>query len=425
MRLSLIFLMLILLPVATGLHAWLFCRDNLPALTQEAVRRLKDAGVKNPVVGIRFFDIDISGEADDPASVQKAEAAIRTLGPLRLLPGAARLHVNARLKALLEGNTLRITGWLPAEDDQMENVRRVVAELRPDLTIDTTGLGTAAEVSWPEGLKPPLTASSPLLKPIVDKLRVPAELHVKAREEVISLAGLLPAEELKEELVAALAEVAGARVVDPSALKASTHVMPAAFAKADALAAFLRSFFKAALPRSFDIDATGIPHLEGLATRQMESEWLALLRPITGGAKVDAKLTLVPSDLHAPGYQTRSVLPTALLESVREALRQTCVTFEPGSTRLTPEEQTKLAALAPLLLAAGPSLGLMIGAHPDPAGPTGTEKTVGKARAEAVLSFLIEQGVPSADISAVVFDAVPVGSSFAPASPRCVEILIK
>lgn len=425
MRVSLIFFMLILLPVATGVHAWLFCRDNLPALTQEAVRRLKDAGVRDPIVDIEFFDIAVRGDADDPVQYQKALASIRNMSPLRLKPEAVRIHVKARLKAVLDGDTLRISGWLPEEGGETEKIRHLVAELRPDLKIDTQGLRQAPEVTWPEGLKPPLTASSPLLKPILERLRVPAELHVRAKDDAITLAGLLPAAGLKEELVAALTEVAGARVVDPSALKASSHVMAAAFAKPEALAAFLRSFFKGAPPRSFDIDASGVPHLEGLATRQSESEWLALLRPLTGGARVHARLTLVPSELHAPGYKPRSVLPSASLESVRAALHQTCVSFEAGVTRLTPEEQTKLAALSSLLLSAGPSLGLVIGAHPDPGAPTGVEQSVGKARAEAVLSFLIEQGVPSTDISAVVFDPVPVGSPFAPSTPRCVEILIK
>lgn len=424
MRLSLIFLMLILLPVATGVHAWLFCRDDLPGLTQEALRRLQDAGVRHPEVDIRFFDIAVRGEAEDPAALQRALTAVRALGPLRLQPGAAQLQVVARLRAVLEGGTLRISGWLP-EEEKPEDVRRLVAELRPDLILETSGLQTAPEVVWPEGFKPPLAASSPLLKPLLEKLRVPAEIHVSAREDAIVLTGLLPAEELKAEVVAALAEVAGARVVDPSTLKASSHVLPAPFAKPEALAAFLRSFFKGPAPRSCDIDAQGIPHLKGMATRQMESEWLRLLRPLTGGARVEAELTLVPSELHMPGYQTQSQLPADMLKSVREALKFACITFETGATRLSPEEQTKLASLAPVLLTAGPALGLVIGAHPDPAGPAATEKAVGKARSEAVLSFLVEQGVPSADIRAVVFDPVPAGSPLVPSIPRCVEILIK
>jgi hypothetical protein len=220
-------------------------------------------------------------------------------------------------------------------------------------------------------------------------------------------------------------DVEGARVVDPSALKASPHVLPAAFAKPDLLTAFVKSFFSVPPPRSFDIQSDGIPHLEGVATRQMESTWLTLLRPVTGAAKVDAHFTLVPSIYHFPGYRVQSKLPPEAIAPLREALRGCVIVFDAGSGRIPPAEQTKLATLAPTLLAAGPALGLVIGAHPDPAGPEKVEKDIGMARAEAVLSFLVEQGVPAAEIRAVVFDSVPAGSPSAPATPRCVELLIK
>ncbi|WP_395751167.1 OmpA family protein [Prosthecobacter sp.] len=416
--------MLILLPVATGVHAWLFCRENLPVLTQEALVRLKAAGVRNPVVEIRFFDIAVTGEAPDPAAREKALASIRSLGPLRLLPAAERVHVLASLTAQLDGSRLRLSGWFP-EGDEVRNVQSLLADLRPDLVIDAADLRTAAVVRWQEGIKPPLTASSALLKPIIDTLRVPAELHISARADAIVLSGMLPDTKLKGELVAALAEVAGARVVDPAALKASPHVLTAAFAKPELLAAFVRSFFSVPPPRSFDIQSDGIPHLKGVATRQMESAWLALLRPVTGAAKVDAQFTLVPSLYHFPEYQIQSRLMPETIDSLREALRGFVINFDAGSAQIPPVEQTKLATLAPTLLAAGPALGLVIGAHPDPAGPDSLEKHIGKARADAVLSFLVEQGVPAADISAVVFDPVPAGSPSAPASPRSVELIIK
>ncbi|WP_395747073.1 OmpA family protein [Prosthecobacter sp.] len=424
MRLSLCFFMLILLPVATGVHAWLFCEHNVPVLKQEAMARLKAAGVRNAGVDVRFYDLAVTGEAPDPDSRQRALAAIRSLGPLRLQPSAERIHVLASLSARLDQNTLRLSGWFP-EGDEAANAGRLLAELRPDLVINADGLHTSPEVRWPEGLKPPLTAASPLLKPIIDTLRVPAELHIHAKDDAIVLSGLLQDTALKEDLVATLAEVAGARVVDPAALKASPHVLPAAFAKPDLLTAFVKSFFAVPPPRSFDIQSDGIPHLEGVATRQMESRWLALLRPVTGAAKVDAHFTLVPSIYHFPGYQVQSKLPPEVIASVREALRSCVIVFDPGSARLTPAEQTKLAILAPTLLAAGPALGLVIGAHPDPAAPEKAEKDLGKARADAVMSFLVEQGVTATDIRAIVFDAVPATSPAAPASPRCVELLIK
>ncbi len=424
MRLSLCFFMLILLPVATGVHAWLFCRENLPRLTQEAVARLKAAGVRDPVVDVRFFDLDVSGEAPDPPSRQRALASIRTLGPLRLQPGAERIHVLASLSAKLDQNTLRLSGWFP-DGDEAGNVRRLLADLRPDLAINTEDLHSSPEVRWPDGIKLPFTASSPLLKPIIDTLRVPAELHITAKGDDIVLIGLLPDAALKADLVAALAEVAGARVVDPTALQASPHVLPAAFAKPQLLSAFVNSFFSLPPPRSFDIQSDGIPHLTGMATRQLESVWLALLRSVTGAAKVDAKFTLVPSLYHFPGYQIQSQLPPATLDSLREVLRDCVIVFDPGSAQIPPQEQTKLATLASTLLAAGPRLGLVIGAHPDPAGPEKAEKDISKARADAVLSFLVEQGAPTTDIHALVFDPVPAGSPGAPASPRCVELLIK
>jgi hypothetical protein len=309
--------------------------------------------------------------------------------------------------------------------DEIKSVQRLLAELRPDLTIRTDELRTASDVRWPEGVKTPLTTNSGLLKPIIDTLRVPAELHISAKDDEIVLAGLLPVAALKEEMVAALTEIAGARVVDPAALKASPHVLPATFAKEEALAAFVRSFFSAPSPRSFDIGSDGIPHIKERPLFRWKAPGLPCCGPSRGRRRLMRTSRWFLRSTIFPGYQIQTKLPPDILNPLREALRGFVVTFETGSSRLSPEEQTRLAPLAATLLAAGPALRLVIGAHPDPAGPDGVEKDVGKARAGAVMSFLVEQGVPSADISAVVFDPVPVGSPSAPAAPRSVELLIK
>lgn len=423
MRLSLIFLMLLLLPVATAVHAWLFCRDNLPALTQEAVRRLQDAGVRDPVVDVRFFDVAVTGEAPDPAAREKALAAIRALAPLRLRPEAARISVAAHLKVKQSGKVLYLHGWLP-EDGEKANIIKLLGDLRPDLEINADDLRTAREVRWADGVKLPLTANSAMLKSVIALLRVPAELTVVAKGDAIVLTGLLPDATLKEELVSALSEAAGAREVNPTALKASPHVLPAEFAKKESLAAFVRDFFAAPSPRSFRIGSDGIPHLEGAATRRMESRWLALLRPVTGGVKVDARLSLAPSIYHFPGYVVESKLPAAVLNDLRLMLKGGWLVFEAGSTRLTDEMQAQLASLVPTLLSAGPALELIVGAHPDPAGTENIEQEIGRARAAAVQSFLIDQGAPG-KISAVVFDPVPADAPTAPAFSHSVELLIQ
>jgi outer membrane protein OmpA-like peptidoglycan-associated protein len=328
------------------------------------------------------------------------------------------------VKADLEGKRLSLTGWLPEKKDA-EKLVSMLAELRPDLRLDATDLQHAPEVRWPADFKPPLDAANPFLGPILDHLRIPSELKVEFQDGTLRLSGMLPAGGLKEEIIAALAGDSGAAEIDPSALKASPHVKAAPFAKKKVLAAFLASFFAAPPPRSFEIKDIGRPKLSGIATRKLESEWLALLRPVTGAAQVDSQLVLLPSLYHQPEYQPRSPLPPAMLDQLRQVLQGMAISFESNSATLPPLDQTKLAALAPSLLAAGPALGLIIGGHPDPLGDAAVETAMAKNRAEAVLSFLIEQGVPATDITAVAFEPVPPGSAAAPAMPRSVEILVK
>lgn len=424
MRLSLFFLMVILLPVAAVAHAYFIAFHRLPLLRQEVLQILEKAAIQSPKVDLAFLDIDIAGEAPSPQVHRQVVDSIRRIGPLRLKPGADRLHVNASVKAHLHANRLRLSGWLPEEKDAVK-IQSILTELRPDLIIDITDLQHAPEVRWPTDFKPPLDAAHPFLAPILDTLHVPSELKIEFKGETLHLSGMLPAGGLKEEIIAALAGDSGAAEIDPSSLKASPHVKAAPFAKKKALAAFLASFFAAPPPRSFEIRDQGPPRLTGIATRKLESEWLTLLRPVTGGAKVDSQLVLLPSLYHQPDYQPRSQLPAAMLDQLREVLRGMTIAFDPGSSTLPPIDQTKLAALAPSLLAAGPALGLIIGGHPDPLGDSGAENAIAKARGEAVLSFLIEQGVPGTDITAIAFEPVPPGSPAAPQIPRSVEILVK
>ncbi|MBL9129937.1 MAG: hypothetical protein JNG86_01985, partial [Verrucomicrobiaceae bacterium] len=214
MRLSLFFLMLILLPVTAAVHAWLFAKHELPRLLVEAKARLERAGVVDPVVTLHCLDIDIAGEAPSPDARRLAVESIAKIGALRLKPGADRLHVNARVKAGLHENRLRITGWLP-EEKEVSVLKSMLAELRPDLTLDTTDLLHAQEVRWPADFKPPLDAANAFLAPILDTLHVPAELKVDYTGDSILLAGMLPAGRLKEEIVSALSGDSGAAVIDP------------------------------------------------------------------------------------------------------------------------------------------------------------------------------------------------------------------
>ena len=59
MRLSLFFLMVILLPVAAVSHAYYIAFHRLPLLRQEVIHILEKAGVQPPKVDPAFLDIDI------------------------------------------------------------------------------------------------------------------------------------------------------------------------------------------------------------------------------------------------------------------------------------------------------------------------------------------------------------------------------
>ena len=242
MRLNLFFLMLILLPLAAVAHAYFIAFHRLPLLRDEVVQILDKAGVTDTKVNLAFLDIDIAGKAPSPRVHQQIIESIRRIGPLRLKQDADRLFVEASIQANLHGERLRLSGWLP-EEKHVTQVRHILAEVRPDLTLDASDLLHATEVRWPAAFQSPLDAENPFLGPILDMLHVPAELKVDYAGDTIRLSGLLPSGGLKEEIVSAIAGDSGASVVDPAALKASPHVNAAPFAKSQALPAFLASFF--------------------------------------------------------------------------------------------------------------------------------------------------------------------------------------
>jgi len=424
MRLSLFFLMLTLLPAAAVAHAYYIATRHAPLLRQEVLQLLEKAGVREPSVEVALLDITIAGEAPSPQAHQAAVDSIRRVVPLRLKVGADKIHVRAEVRASLEGKHLRLAGWLPESKD-IQHLKALLASMRPDLLLDASALHHSPEVRWPMNFQPPLNASDSLMMPIIEKLRVPARLEITFEDGLIRLAGMLPAGAVKDEILTTLAGKAGDARIDASALQAGPQIQPATFTTDQSLSTFLASFFAAPPPRRFEIQHQGPARLRGIATRKMEMEWRTQLQPLSGPAGIESQLVLLPSLYHDPDYRARSPVPPAVLADVRGLLRGMTISFDAGEDTPRPVDQARLAALAPSLVAAGPALALIIGGHPDPQGDPGLEMPMAKRRAESVLSFLIEQGVPSTDITAISFEPVPAGSPAAPSGPRIVEILIK
>lgn len=422
MRFTVVLFFIALLPVMMLAHWWDFEERQQPKLRAHVERILKESGIRAATVDLRYLDLSVTGDAPDVGAIQTARRQIQEIGALRLVNDG--LSILAGLKAALKGETLALEGWLP-ETGSVGALRELLQAVRPDLQIDITGVHVSDLVRLPEGETLPLRADSPMLQPIVNAMHVPSGLDIARRDGRLIVTGMVPSEELRKEIIAAVNSGPHGLPVEADRLRATRFALAAPFTEQEVIIPFLRSFYGTLAPGDFSVHADGNPRLSADATRTLESTWLTLLRPLTKGRRADMKLAYFPSRFHFPGRRLETVLPEDSLQTARDVLAGQYFIFAPGSAVLNAEEQARLASLVPALLTAGPALKLIVGGHPDPAGDLKAEATLSRRRAEQVVSFLIEQGTPAAEIQAVAFDPVPVDSRHAPSQVRSVEILIQ
>lgn len=422
MRFTVVLFFIALLPVMMLAHWWDFEERQQPKLRAHVERILKESGIRAATVDLRYLDLSVTGDAPDVGAIQTARRQIQEIGALRLVNDG--LSILAGLKAALKGETLALEGWLP-DTGSVGALRELLQAVRPDLQIDITGVHVSDLVRLPEGETLPLRADSPMLQPIVNAMHVPSGLDIARRDGRLIVTGMVPSEELRKEIIAAVTSGPHGLPVEADRLRATRFALAAPFTEQEVIIPFLRSFYGTLAPGDFSVHADGNPRLSADATRTLESTWLTLLRPLTKGRRADMKLAYFPSRFHLPGRRLETVLPEDSLQTARDVLAGQYFIFAPGSAVLNAEEQARLASLVPALLTAGPALKLIVGGHPDPAGDLKAEAALSRRRAEQVVSFLIEQGTPAAEIQAVAFDPVPVDSRHAPSQVRSVEILIQ
>ncbi len=422
MRFTVILIMIVLLPIMVVVHWWDYTENLQLRLVDQASAILKKHGVHGSTVDVRFLDLSVSGDAQDEPSLKEASRELAELGPLRLVSN--RLSILARVRARLAEETLTIDGWM-ADQDTADSLRGLLTKLRPDLKLVMDDLKISSYVRWPEGEKLPLEETSPMLKPIITALHVPAALDIKRQDGRLVVTGILPTLELKEAIKETLNQPSHGLSVDVSKLRVTSHVLPAPFTNPEAIMPFLRSFFSTPSPGEFSILPGQSPHLKADTTRTLESVWLSTLRPMTGSIRVNMQLVQHPSIFHFPGRRIQTALPEDVLQSVSNLISHDFVQFAPSSSLLSAEMRTHLTTLIPALLAAGPALRLVVGGHPEPNGDLQLESDLAMQRAEQVSSFLIEQGAPCMEILPMAFDPVPADDPHAPALPSSVEILIQ
>lgn len=422
MRFTVLLILLVLLPVMMVAHLWDYVEHHELRLVAQAEAILKKHGVRGGTVNVRYLDLSVTGDAPDEAALQTAAAELAVLGPLRLVDD--RLAILARLRARLEADRLTLDGWLP-DEGTAASLKSLLLKVRPDLTLISDELKVSRFVRWPEGEKLPLTEQSPMLKPIISALHVPPSLEISRRDGRLIAKGMVPTQELKENIREALSQPLHGLGVNVDQLRVSSHVLEAPFVSGEGIVPFLRSFYATPSPGEFSIRPGENPRLKADTTRTLESAWLGHLRAVTKGTRVEMQLTQHPSVYHFPGRRIETPLPEDVLQGVRDLISGELILFTSGSVSLSAEERARLSALVPALLSAGPALRLIVGGHPEPGRDMKSELPLALQRAEQVASYLIEQGAPSAEIRAVAFDPVPTGDKYAPLQTPSVEILIQ
>lgn len=428
MRFFIVIAALLMVPAFAVLMEWRFQygqRDVLLSLCRE---RLARAGLDKVNVMLDHFDAQLSGTCADPADREKAQALVTGVRGLRVNAEDNQILVPAKLTAAIQGRELRLAGWL-ATDGQRAEALRLAKAARPDLTVTDGGIRTSSHVELGLEAKTQEGSLPKVYSTLLESIRLPASLSISGDGRHYVFKGSLPSKELHDAVLKAASESAPWIDVDASQFIAQEHVAGAAFAEGLALADFVKVYFQSPTPGDFQIDQRNGPRLKAYATTAMESAWLSALRQVSGGARVAADITHLPSVYHFPTYQPESKLERSVMDNLREVFRSQPILFDLGSSKVKPPEEPKLGILSDAIFSAGPELHVVVAGYADLGGEPGkASKSLPRARADTVRTKLIELGVAADALEAMALDAVtPPGplTDEARRNSRSVELLIK
>jgi len=400
MRFAICLIVIVLIPVYAVVLEWNFVHFQQPQLLVETQERLVAAGLGDVQVALNHFDATLSGICLDPVDRDRARALVVGVQGLRLREDDNLIRVPARLQSKLNDGSLVLEGWLPTETSRRV-ITAMVAEFRPELKVDATAVRLLPQVELGPtttfvGEEVPVVFST-----FLDSIRAPAALTITPNATGVQVRGYLPTPVMRAGIIQAIEKSGDGRKVDATRLYVSPHLLAASFVKGTGLVEFVRSFFDTPAPGIFSIDSRNGPRLTAYATTAMESDWLRLLRPITGSMKVNLNITRVPSRFHLPGYRPVSKLPLEWLGLIR-AQR---FIFEEGSAVLLAADEEKLELLAYLMMEVGPELRVLVAGYSDPLGEPGGE-SLRLRRANLIRERLLDYGVLPEVVQASGFDAV-------------------
>jgi outer membrane protein OmpA-like peptidoglycan-associated protein len=404
MRFTVLMLVLLLVLVAPFALDWDYSARLKPRLKQKAEQLLAQNGLPDISVDLNYFDARLTGRVAAPEQRVLAGQLVDAISPLRVPEWQNDIRVAPKIHGVVKGEEITLSGWVK-DASVRADLLHWVKKFRPDLKIDSSALQVSQRVE--HALRARIDGEQ-TWKPIVDLIdgiRVPPSFSIQRKGEGYAITGCVKTAELHDAMVKAAQENPSGWPVDVTHFTANTTVQSVAFAESMAMADFVRSFFRSPTPGELKMDLRSNPQLKAHATSVMESEWLALLRPITGAARVDMQLTRLPSLYHFPDYKYSSVIPEDMRGHIRTTLASYSVRFDLGSSDIKPEEDGKLRPLVPIMQAAGSQAKFIIAAYADPAGEPGAEsQAIQRARAVNVYQRLLLLGADPAQLEMIVFD---------------------
>ena len=407
MRSTIVLIAIILAPAFVVGHWWYFMEFTQPELLARANRSLKDNNIKTPSVTMNLLHARVSGLATDIEHRDKATAALKRLPGIQLPPTDNLIVIPAKIEFTLNDKKLDLSGLLPNQD-AVDSLEKIVKERRPDLTASVAHVRTSPfvilGVPQPDGSQPPLTDQLKIVRPLLGAIRVPASIAITRKGDAYIVRGHLPSDALRQGVLDALQANPSGWTIEADELIVSRFIEKTDFTDETTLPVFLKHFFSVPVPGEFSVSEGQPPRLTGTATREVESLWLSSLRQVSGPAKVEADITIVPSGYHLPGYQPTSEIPPETVAPLTKALRDAELVFDPGSPLLPATEEIKLAAIMPYILPTGTGLKLLICGYDDPALAPADSKEMTRLRAEAVIAKLRALGMAATDVEIAHYD---------------------
>lgn len=428
MRVLLVIFALLLLPALALIHRYHFYRTMQGQLLVQVMGVLDAPELvhvkSDPGTTMNHLDVILSGTVADIVWRDRAREKVNAIRGVRCREEDNHIHVPAGIEGKLEGDVMRLKGWLH-DDAILREITLWLTEGRPGLKMDTAGVRISPYVSAEES---PRHVKSPLFQPLWSLIEVPAKLDITKQGDSLKLKGMLPSSALKQAVVQAIIGTRVETTLDEHDVKTGAYVKNAPFtSKADDLAAFLKVLFDSQENTVFHADPETIS-FNAEVTDEQHGKWQPLLAALGGEKVVSPKWTFRPSIFHLSTYKPVSKLPPEVMDKLKAAIAQGTVKFPPTSSAITQEQIAALNPCAQAILAAyaaSPDVRIIVGAHPEVGGDTKGSQLLARRRAEAVVEQFVDRALPSRIFEIVPYAPPHAGDQAGEARSHTVEMFVK